>query len=155
MRVGRGFSPPASASLLPRLAIVLLCAWAYQKYGGLPQAQAVLYGVKPVIIAIVVCAIWGLCRAAVKNWYYVLLGAGALTLALLGVDVLVLLFAAGALAATADWVSLPKGERISTRPALDVRDCRRDDRVARRTDTSQQDREGQGPTARWHYSPFS
>lgn len=89
-------------------AIVLLCAWAYKKYGGLPQAQAILYGVKPVIIAIVGCAIRGLVRTAVKNRYYAVLGAAALALALLGADVLVLLFSAGALAATVSWVSQPK-----------------------------------------------
>jgi chromate transporter len=94
--------------IAPAAAMVLLCAWAYQKYGALPQAQAVLYGVKPVIIAIVTRAIWGLVRTAVKNWYYALLAAGALTLALLGVDVLVLLFTAGALAATVDWAARPK-----------------------------------------------
>jgi chromate transporter len=91
--------------IAPAAAIVLLCAWAYRRYGGLPQTQAILYGVKPVIIAIVVRAIWGLARTAVKNRYYVLLGIAALTLALLGVDVLVLLFTAGALAATIWWMS--------------------------------------------------
>jgi chromate transporter len=91
--------------IAPATAIVLLCAWAYKKYGALPQAQAILYGVKPVIIAIVVQSIWGLVRTAFKNRYYALLGIAALTLALLGVDVLVLLFTAGALAATVWWVS--------------------------------------------------
>jgi chromate transporter len=93
--------------IAPAAAIVLLCAWAYRKYGGLPQTQAILYGVKPVIIAIVVRAIWGLVRTAVKNRYYALLGIAALVLAMLGVDVLVLLFTAGALAATVWWISRP------------------------------------------------
>jgi chromate transporter len=94
--------------IAPAAVLVLLCAWAYKKYGGLPQTQAVLYGVKPVIIAIVARAIWGLCRTALKNRYYALLGAGALVMALVGVDVLVLLFSAGALAATVEWVSQPR-----------------------------------------------
>src|SRR5580658_8932783 len=72
--------------IAPAAAIVLLCAWAYRKYGGLPQAQAILYGVKPVIIAIVVRAIWGLVATAVKNWFHAALGIAALVLALLGVD---------------------------------------------------------------------
>jgi chromate transporter len=94
--------------IAPAAAIVLLCAWAYREYGGLPQTQAILHGVKPVIIAIVVRAVWGLIGTAVKNRYYALLGIAALTLALLGVDVLVLLFTAGALAATVWWISQPK-----------------------------------------------
>lgn len=94
--------------IVPAAGIVLLCAWAYVKYGGLPQAQAVLYGVKPVIIAIVARAIWGLARTAVKHWFCAVLGIAALALALLGADVVVLLFAAGALAATVDWALQPK-----------------------------------------------
>jgi len=108
-RAGRmGLLAAGVSFIAPAAAIVLLCAWAYKKYGALPQAQAILYGVKPVIIAIVGCAIWGLVRTAVKNRYYVLLGFAALTLALAGVDVVVLLFSAGALAATVFWVSQPR-----------------------------------------------
>lgn len=100
--------------IAPASVIVLLCAWAYKKYGALPQTQAIFYGVKPVIIAIVARAIWGLGRTAVRNWFHLLLGLAALTLALLGIDVLVLLFTAGALAATLDWLHEPK-HRSGTR----------------------------------------
>jgi chromate transporter len=93
--------------IAPAAAIVLLCAWAYKKYGALPQAQAILYGVKPAIIVIVARAIFVLARTAVKNPYYAGLGIAALILAILGVDVLVLLFAAGALVATVYWLSQP------------------------------------------------
>ena len=87
----------------PAAAMVLACAWAYRRYGGLPQTQAVLYGVKPVIIAIVAYALRGLIRTAVKSRFYMLLGVVALTAALLGLDVLILLFGAGALAAAVTW----------------------------------------------------
>jgi chromate transporter len=103
-----GLLAAGACFIAPAAAIVLLCAWAYRKYGGLPQTQAILYGVKPVIIAIVARAIWGLAGTAVKNRYYALLGIAALALALLGVDVLVLLFTAGALAATVWWMSQPR-----------------------------------------------
>src|SRR6185369_9924139 len=33
--------------ILPAMLIVLGCAWAYVRYGRLPQVQALLYGVKP------------------------------------------------------------------------------------------------------------
>jgi chromate transporter len=94
--------------IMPAASIVLLCAWAYKKYGGLPQTQAVLYGVKPVIIAIVVRAIWGLVRTAVKNRFLAVLGALALVAALFGADVLVVLFTAGAIAAAVSWASEAK-----------------------------------------------
>jgi len=78
--------------ILPAMLIVLAFAWAYVNFGTTPQASALLYGVKPVIIAVVVQAIYGLLRAAVKR---VLLGAVVvLTLVLyaLGLDPLVPLF---------------------------------------------------------------
>src|SRR5919106_1848906 len=53
--------------ILPAMVIVLALAWAYATYGGLPQAQSLLYGIKPVIIAIVAQALWGLARTALKG----------------------------------------------------------------------------------------
>jgi chromate transporter len=98
--------------IAPAAAIVLLCAWAYKEYGTLPQAEALLYGVKPVIIAIVARAIWGLARTAIKNWFHAMLGLLTLVLALMNVDVLLLLFAAGALAATVGWATEPKRQSV-------------------------------------------
>jgi chromate transporter len=103
--------------IMPAAGLVLLCAWAYAKYGSLPQAEALLYGVKPVIIAIVVCAIRGLVATAVRNWWFAAPGIATLILALLGFDVLLLLFAAGALTATVDWAS-QSGDRIARIPQL-------------------------------------
>src|SRR6187549_2543519 len=42
--------------ILPAMLIVLGCAWAYTRWGKLPQAEALMYGVKPVVIAVVVQA---------------------------------------------------------------------------------------------------
>lgn len=53
--------------VLPAALITLGFAWAYVRYGSLPQVGAVLYGVKPLIIAIVLQALWGLGRTAVKS----------------------------------------------------------------------------------------
>ena len=54
--------------ILPAMLLVLAFAWAYERYGTLPQVSALLYGIKPVIIAVIVQAIWGLARIAVKTW---------------------------------------------------------------------------------------
>jgi len=94
--------------IAPAAALVLLCAWAYRKYGALPQTQAVLYGMKPVIIAIIVRAIRELGGTAVKSGFSVVIGLAALALALAGVDVLLLLFSAGALAATIHSLKAPR-----------------------------------------------
>jgi chromate transporter len=78
--------------ILPAMFLVLAFAWAYVRYGSLPQVASVLYGIKPVIIAVIVQAIYGLLRTAVKNWRLgavVLLGG---TLYLIGLNPLVPLF---------------------------------------------------------------
>jgi chromate transporter len=94
----------------PAAAMVFLLAVLYAKYGSLPLAEAILYGVKPVIIAIVIYAIWGLVGIALKNRWYVALGIAALSAALLGADVLLVLFVSGALASTIDWLR-PRDKR--------------------------------------------
>ncbi|HEY7065788.1 MAG TPA: chromate efflux transporter [Chloroflexota bacterium] len=81
--------------ILPAMLIVLAFAWAYQRYGATPQAGWVLYGIKPVIIAVVVQAIWGLGRTAVKDAFLAVVGLVVLAGYLLGANVIVLLFGAG------------------------------------------------------------
>jgi len=77
--------------IAPAVIIVLALAWAYVRYGTLPEAAAVLYGIKPVIIAIVAQALWGLGRTAVRTILLGMLGAATLTLYLLGVNEIALL----------------------------------------------------------------
>lgn len=83
--------------ILPAALSVLVLAWAYVKYGALPQVGWALYGVKPVIIAVVAQAIWGLARAAVGRAAVVLVGVSVLTLYLLRFNEIVLLFGGGLL----------------------------------------------------------
>jgi chromate transporter len=85
--------------ILPAAIIVGAIAWVYVKFGKLPQAEGLLYGVKPVIIAVVVQALWGLGRTAVKNWSLAVLCVAAATLNFLGVNELVVLFGIGVLPA--------------------------------------------------------
>jgi chromate transporter len=51
--------------ILPAMLITMGLAMAYSRYGRLPEAGWILYGVKPVIIAVVVQAVWGLARKAI------------------------------------------------------------------------------------------
>lgn len=97
----RGLLVAGAAFILPAALVTGAAAWAYVRFGALPQAAAVLYGVKPVIIAVVVQALWGLGRSAVKSWGLGILGGGALVASALGVNELAVLFAAGALASAA------------------------------------------------------
>lgn len=53
--------------ILPAALVVGAIAWAYVRFGALPQAAGLLYGVKPVVIAVVAQALWGLARTAVRS----------------------------------------------------------------------------------------
>ncbi len=81
--------------ILPAMLIVLALAWAYVRFGTTPAASRLFYGVQPVLIAIVIQALWGLGPRAVKNVLTGVVGVGVIALYLLGVNVLVLLVAGG------------------------------------------------------------
>lgn len=97
----RGLLVAGSCFILPATFIVAGIAWAYVRFGTLPEAQALLYGVKPVIIAIVVLALWKLVRTAVKSVWLGALGLAGVTALTLGVNEILVLASAGAAAALA------------------------------------------------------
>jgi chromate transporter len=82
--------------IAPAMVIVLGLAWAYRRYGTTPTGGGILYGVRPVVVAIVVVALWQLARTALKRRWYALIGAWTIAGYFAGVNVLVLL-AVGAL----------------------------------------------------------
>jgi chromate transporter len=92
-RAGRlGLVLAGALFILPAMLLVLAFAWAYVRYGATPQATALLYGIKPVIIAVIVEAIYALLRPAVKYWRLGLVVVAALSLYLLGSNPLIPLF---------------------------------------------------------------
>jgi chromate transporter len=82
----------------PAMLIVLALAWTYVRFGTTPLASGLFYGILPVVIAIVAQALWNLGRKAVKNWLTGLLGVIVVALYFLGVNILLLLLAAGVIA---------------------------------------------------------
>jgi chromate transporter len=98
LRAGwRGLIAAGTLFILPAAAMVLALAWAYVRYGTTTEAEWLLYGIKPVIIAVVGQALWGLLRTAVKGPLLALVGAGACALYLLGGNELAILFGGAAL----------------------------------------------------------
>jgi len=83
--------------ILPASLATLALAWAYVRYGSLPQVQGLLYGAKPVMVAIVAQAVWRLGRMALRGWELGLAGAACFAAALLGAPPLAVLAAAGGL----------------------------------------------------------
>ena len=63
----KGLIVAGSAFILPAMVIVWILAYIYVQYQALPQAQWLLYGIKPVIVAIILQALWKLGKKAVKD----------------------------------------------------------------------------------------
>jgi chromate transporter len=94
--VRAGWFSYAAAGLLfiiPGMLATLALAWIYVSYGSLPQVGWVLYGVKPIVIAIVVQALWDLGRKAVKNPITVIVGIAVIIFYFFKLNEIALLFA--------------------------------------------------------------
>lgn len=85
--------------IFPAALIVLALACAYVAYGKLPSVTGLLYGIKPVVIAIIVRALYKLGRTCVKSWPLAGLAIIVAVLAVLGGHELLVLLGAGALVA--------------------------------------------------------
>jgi chromate transporter len=93
--------------IAPATAIVLVLAWLYVSYGHLPAVGGVLYGVKPVVVAVIVMALCGLVAGAARTGAApVVVAAGAAGGFLAGADPLVVL-AVGAVALMV-WRNAPR-----------------------------------------------
>jgi chromate transporter len=93
LRAGwRGLFVAGTLFILPAAAIVLALAWAYVQYGTTPAGEALLYGIKPVVIAVVAQALRGLGRTALQGPLLVAVGAAAAALYLVGFNELAILF---------------------------------------------------------------
>jgi chromate transporter len=81
--------------ILPAFFIVLGLAIIYQKYGALPDTTSIFFGMRPVIIAVVLVAIWKFTRTAVTDYSTVFILALAAFLTFLGVHELTIIFGLG------------------------------------------------------------
>jgi len=97
--------------VLPAAVMVAALAWAYLRFGTLPAAAAVLYGVKPVVIAVILQALWGLGRSAVKSKLLALAGLLSIAAAVSGAPPILLLVGAGLAVALAGAVTGPAGQK--------------------------------------------
>ena len=81
--------------IVPAMLIVLLLAWVYVRFGATPQAEWLLYGIKPVVIAIIVQALWSLGQKAVKGALTAAVAVIVIVLYFVGINEIALLFAGG------------------------------------------------------------
>lgn len=77
--------------IFPAMIIILIFAIIYVKFGTIPQVSSILYGIKPVIMAIIIQALYRLGKSVIKNKISVLLALGILGLYFLGITEILLL----------------------------------------------------------------
>jgi chromate transporter len=92
-----GLAAAGMLFILPAMCIVLLFAWAYVRFGSTPDVGWLLYGIKPVIIAVVLQAIWSLGRTAITTPTGAVLGIAVVAGYFAGLNPIVLLFGAALL----------------------------------------------------------
>ncbi len=102
--------------ILPAVIIVTLIAWAYVRFGGLPQVASSLYAMKPVILVIVLQALWRLAQSALKDRVCVAVALLAIASGFAGINELLILAIAGALVPIGRNVLPPRG--FSATPCL-------------------------------------
>jgi chromate transporter len=90
-----GLITAGACFIAPAMVIVIVLAAIYAKYGTTPQVEWVLYGIKPVVIAIIVQALWSLGKKAINGWLTGIITGIVLILYFLGVNEIALLFGGG------------------------------------------------------------
>jgi len=96
-----GLIVAGASFILPAMLMTGALGWVYLRFGSVPAAAWLLYGVKPVILAVVLQAIWNLVPRAARTTRLRVLAVLSLVVAALGVNELAVLFGAGAAAAIA------------------------------------------------------
>jgi chromate transporter len=123
-----GFAVAGAAFILPSVVIVGCLAWAYVTFGARPEAEAVLAGVTPVVVVILLRAGASLGRATIRAPTFALVAIGAAAGVLAGIGELAVLVAGAVagvvLGATADDPPLddPRTGEVPPPPSAQVRD---------------------------------
>jgi len=98
--------------IVPAMLMTGALGWAYVRFGRLPETAWLLWGVKPVILAVVAQALWNLAPAAAPNWPLRGLGVLVAAASALGLNELAILFGAGALVAAIRASRSPRGATL-------------------------------------------
>ncbi len=108
-----GLLVAGASFILPSAVMVTALAWAYVRFGSLPQVAGLLYGVKPIVIALIVQAVFKLAKTAVKSTWIAVVGVFAVLGTVLGVDQVAVLAGGGLLTGLVYW--LRSGRRTSAK----------------------------------------
>ena len=81
--------------ILPAALLTLGCAWAYDQFQTVPQAEALLYGIKPAVIAVILSAVWRLGKTAAKGPFLIVIGFLVMLSVLFGINEIIALLIGG------------------------------------------------------------
>ncbi len=81
--------------ILPAALLTLACAWVYDQFQTVPQAEALLYGIKPAVIAVILSAVWRLGKTAAKGPFLLGIGFLVMVLVLFGINEIIALLGGG------------------------------------------------------------
>ena len=112
-----GLLVAGASFILPSAVMVTALAWAYVRFGSLPQVSGMLYGFKPIVIAVIVQAVLKLAKSAVKSRWLGVVGAVAVVATALGVDQLTVLAGGGLLTGVVHWLRSSRRTSVSV-PAV-------------------------------------
>jgi chromate transporter len=99
--------------ILPAAFLVVALAWAYLNFGALPQVAGLLFGIKPVVVALVAQAVWNLGKTALRNGPLAALALAVVLLAMERAPAVCLLIGAGLL-----WTVIQEGKRLAGNRAV-------------------------------------
>jgi chromate transporter len=81
--------------IIPAVIITGTLAWAYVKFGLIPEVSFLFFGIKPVVISVILIAVIRLGKTGARNLQLLLIGIAVAIASLLGVSAIVVLFAGG------------------------------------------------------------
>ncbi len=113
----RGLLVAGACFIAPAMLMVGALAWAYVRYAALPDLRGLLYGVTPVVVAIVALALWTFGRTAIKSVWLGAVCAAAAAASATGISELTVL-AGGALAGLARGTAGTGGSRTPPPAAM-------------------------------------
>jgi len=95
------------------VVIVWVVAWWYGKVGARPEVAAMLVGMQPVVVAVVLQAVWRLGRSVVNGWASGVIAVGSFVALVMGVHELIVLVGASVVA-----TGVREGANVRERAAL-------------------------------------
>jgi chromate transporter len=119
LRAGRvGLLLAGACFLVPAVLLVWLAAWAYVRYGTRVEVAALLQGMQPAVLAVVVQALWRLKASVMRTSGTLVLALVALAAALAGVSEFAILGGALLVGALNAWRATDASNRSRTASGL-------------------------------------